>query len=865
MKKIYYTLFLSVALLAVGCTEDTTNDLLENGTTTGENGSEIEGETIRFELDMEKPDDQTRTLLSGVDVAWQEGDCISVNNELYTVKITDGVPAIDVAVAADGVYEAYYPGNCFNGGGLVEYFRQTPMQFYSQGSFGRDANPMYASVTLSDTSKEPKMSFSSLCGVLMLTIKGSATIESIYVEDRAGENVAGDFKIDKAAKKFELYTSRVCRKGVVLNCLDTNGDGVQLSESGTTFFIVMPARNYASGLNIRISDTKHRCMTLASQTPRNIERNKILITPAITYTPNPNKIFEEHFDLMVWGGDIVGGNKGNMRGYTPTGTNAMAPKTVTGFERTLYDATYDTAGSAYFSGDYQKMTTDSHQMSETYLKSRGMWTSPWLFRVQERPGYIGVGTHSTSARGRYRTAPFTNQDKGCQASVEFKIAMMENMSTVIDVTFRDAGFIKEVYLDGKKITTNKDNTGYYRRGNFNNGHNPVTLGLEYSFHNLDYTQFTIPAAKTDEKKWHTLKFIVNDVRSNSSMDLYAASTSGSVGYYIDDVVVTKVKDYTKTLRVLYWNIQQGMWADQHNGYKNFIAWVKKINPDVCIWAEARTNYKNNSEASIETADISSYCKNNNLLLAADGNLNYDDIVTKDYGHTSWTFGAYQDNFPVVMTAKTAISRQQRLGAWSKGTGSETKNKNVSHGGFHAKLSSEASSTNGVNFVGLHLWPQAYGYGVEGTAARETSAAKKEGEAYRLSEMQWIINKTKNNATYKDQPNWLMCGDFNAKSPLDEWYYTSLTTPQIHDYRVHNWILKNTNYCDVIQTIYGNKKMANSRIDFVYVSPAMMNRVIRSYVIWEEDEMTQKKKLDNFTYFIKYSDHSPIFVEFDMSN
>ena len=25
-----------------------------------------------------------------------------------------------------------------------------------------------------------------------------------------------------------------------------------------------------------------------------------------------------------------------------------------------------------------------------------------------------------------------------------------------------------------------------------------------------------------------------------------------------------------TLRVLYWNIQNGMWADQHNNYDNFV-------------------------------------------------------------------------------------------------------------------------------------------------------------------------------------------------------------------------------------------------------------------------------------------------------
>ncbi len=45
-----------------------------------------------------------------------------------------------------------------------------------------------------------------------------------------------------------------------------------------------------------------------------------------------------------------------------------------------------------------------------------------------------------------------------------------------------------------------------------------------------------------------------------------------------------------TLRVLYWNIANGMWADQGNNFNNFVAWVKKYDPDVCVWCEAATIY-----------------------------------------------------------------------------------------------------------------------------------------------------------------------------------------------------------------------------------------------------------------------------------
>ena len=40
-----------------------------------------------------------------------------------------------------------------------------------------------------------------------------------------------------------------------------------------------------------------------------------------------------------------------------------------------------------------------------------------------------------------------------------------------------------------------------------------------------------------------------------------------------------------TLRFLYWNIQNGMWYDQDEKYKTFVAVVKKSDPYVCVCCE----------------------------------------------------------------------------------------------------------------------------------------------------------------------------------------------------------------------------------------------------------------------------------------
>ena len=37
------------------------------------------------------------------------------------------------------------------------------------------------------------------------------------------------------------------------------------------------------------------------------------------------------------------------------------------------------------------------------------------------------------------------------------------------------------------------------------------------------------------------------------------------------------------VKILYWNIQNGMWHDQGNHYDNFVAFVKTLDPDICVY------------------------------------------------------------------------------------------------------------------------------------------------------------------------------------------------------------------------------------------------------------------------------------------
>ena len=48
-------------------------------------------------------------------------------------------------------------------------------------------------------------------------------------------------------------------------------------------------------------------------------------------------------------------------------------------------------------------------------------------------------------------------------------------------------------------------------------------------------------------------------------------------------------------RLLYWNIQNGMWDGQPDHYDRFVAWVKVQRPDVCVFCEAATIYKDGTD------------------------------------------------------------------------------------------------------------------------------------------------------------------------------------------------------------------------------------------------------------------------------
>ncbi|WP_295937007.1 endonuclease/exonuclease/phosphatase family protein [uncultured Alistipes sp.] len=294
------------------------------------------------------------------------------------------------------------------------------------------------------------------------------------------------------------------------------------------------------------------------------------------------------------------------------------------------------------------------------------------------------------------------------------------------------------------------------------------------------------------------------------------------------------------MRLLYWNIQNGMWSGQGDNYDNFVEWVKRYDPDVCVWCEAQSIYKTGTADNMEPGDR--YLTENWGELAA------------RYGHKYWYKGGHRDNFPQVVTSKYPIEGIRELVG-------EAPDSVVTHGAGWAQV---MCGRRKINIVTLHLWPQGYAFEA---ADREASRVERGGDRYRRMEIERICSRTI--ATVPDAAGqlWMMMGDFNAVARCDNFFYEY--PEEDTRFLVHDYIAGNTSYIDVIAEKYPGEfrttmhHRTDRRIDFVYCTRPLYDRIAHAEVIVDAytEPVRDAQELRNFWH---PSDHRPILVDFDMN-
>lgn len=298
------------------------------------------------------------------------------------------------------------------------------------------------------------------------------------------------------------------------------------------------------------------------------------------------------------------------------------------------------------------------------------------------------------------------------------------------------------------------------------------------------------------------------------------------------MVLSGCSDKPATLKVLYWNIQNGMWADQGNDYDNFVDFVVSQNPDICVWAEAESRYR--TDTSVKMAG----CE--------EAYLPYNwDLLARRYGHQYVCIAGKRDTFPQVVTSKYPLKIVKRI----NGNGEDIV---VVHGAGHVEVDVNGEK---INIVTVHTYPFKYTYLAEDQKA---SAAENGGDVFRAAEMKFICEQTILEQDPQGKENWMMVGDFNAVSRVDNWH---LGRPEDDKaFLLNDYVRSQTPYIDLIEKWYPGEYQKSTfsgrRIDFVYLTQPLFSKVTDARTI-HDDYATAHRDSRKGINFCHPSDHYPI--------
>ncbi len=799
-------------------------------------GDEGNNTEVVDEKDLEVVDGKVRFFLSWAPGGTREvlelndftGCKIQVNGkDCIPSKDTDGKWFIDVPENTDGEYTAARitsnSSRWYNGSPFSEVAIPVGQFFRAEVNELADY-PCYARYT-----KENKnnLVFNDAYALLDIVVKGDATLTSVRASAPGGETLAGRGSYSPTEGTFTLLDGM---SWASVNCTP-EGNGVGMTGNEVHIPMIIVPGYYSEGIELTLCDASRKMVRQTvpaySLAPGEVK------TVRVEYKPADELIWYEGFDRLVWGGDFMGGKDSG--GYAPDnsdpGTEGGADRT--GTELATTRVPFDMPGTGYIQSNIWSevegfSVATSHRMTEGYIRSRGLDEYTYLFRCQEYPGMIAVGA-ANEKRGILRTPPLSNLDGYATVKLSFRFCFHPGATDNLLFEVLGGGVLTEVKVDGSSILSGADKFTY-------SDYASTWVGT--------HTELPLPASIDAVKTWHEVEATIRHATNGTCFYLAGKSSgSGNHGFFLDDIMVTRASDDSGrkgNLRLLYWNISNGMWADQHNNYDNFVAWVKKYDPDICVWCESASIYQDKSNSKLSEGDR--YLPNGWPSLAA------------RYGHGYTAVGGWRDNYPQTVTSKYPVTSILRI------TDTSLSNKPVSHGSAIQEV-----DVNGHKLwlVTCHMWPQAYAYGISNKDDQNVSKANHGGDRYREYEMNYIVSNTVNDSRYAAQQNWLLLGDTNSLSRVDNWYYDY--SPDNTQFLTHDVILNKTNLKDVIAEtcpgVFIPSGEGDVRIDFVYASPTMMARVVDALFLL--DKWTMPAKSVWYSPFWEPSDHHPILVDFEI--
>ena len=305
----------------------------------------------------------------------------------------------------------------------------------------------------------------------------------------------------------------------------------------------------------------------------------------------------------------------------------------------------------------------------------------------------------------------------------------------------------------------------------------------------------------------------------------------------------------KTLRVLYWNIQNGMWAGQGDNYQKFVDWINSKDPDICLFEEGATIYYTGTHDHMPNEER--YLPAHWGELCARWGHQYHFVVPRRPSEST-PYGL--SNYPGVITSRYSIDSIKIV------KGSKPDSVVVNYSGWYQVHVDGVEKP--INIVTVHLRHGKYGYGVRGKEAQAASAARYEGDAYRVKELTCILDGTVRTTEDPNKEFWIMAGDYNSYSRNDNYHYKWNSASL--GFQAQDYMIFSSPFFDLYDVCYPNDFLPTCgtlRIDYMYVSKPMIKACIDIYQ--KPDSYTKREHSGVSTFYIP-SDHYPIIADFNIA-
>ena len=299
MKKIFTSIMAIAAL--VSCNQDNIND-----------NTSVEG-TSRFPL-LQAEVDQTKTILDGTQVKFQKGDCISVFNGIVSetdhhghckyqcISVEGGVATFEWMAGMDETKNPAVPFNEYEPAGDVDIVATYPNRSAATSAFEpageaygegtvmirmpatgtASGDDPFVSTSLPIIACAPQgemLKFKHTCGLLELTMKGTATIKKVQM---ASEKViSGNASVEYASDEPVLTVVGTGNASSDTKITYTYTDGVALTAEGTKLYFGLPVGTH--DLTFTFTDTDGNSMV---KTAKGLKIDRAVITPSeLEYAP----------------------------------------------------------------------------------------------------------------------------------------------------------------------------------------------------------------------------------------------------------------------------------------------------------------------------------------------------------------------------------------------------------------------------------------------------------------------------------------------------------------------------------------------------------------------------------------------------